>query len=134
MKTTICALVILVVVGLVSIRAQDTWTRKADFGGTARFGATGFSIGSKGYIGTGFDGIILDRDFWAYDPAINSWTQIANFRGTGRSNAAGFSIGSKGYIGDGYNGGYTNEFWEYDSATNIWTQKASVGTPRQYEV
>ena len=33
--------------------AADTWTQKADFGGTARDSAVGFSIGSKGYIGTG---------------------------------------------------------------------------------
>ena len=33
--------------------AANTWTQKADFGGTARCGAVGFSIGSKGYIGTG---------------------------------------------------------------------------------
>ena len=33
--------------------AQNTWTQKANFGGTERIGATGFSIGSKGYIGTG---------------------------------------------------------------------------------
>ena len=33
----------------------NTWTQKADFGGTARAVAVGFSIGSKGYIGTGFD-------------------------------------------------------------------------------
>ncbi len=36
--------------------AADTWTQKADFGGTARYGAVGFSIGSKGYMGTGSDG------------------------------------------------------------------------------
>ena len=34
----------------------NTWTQKADFGGTGRNGAVGFSIGSKGYIGTGYDG------------------------------------------------------------------------------
>ena len=31
----------------------NTWTQKADFGGAARDSAVGFSIGSKGYIGTG---------------------------------------------------------------------------------
>ena len=36
--------------------ATNTWTQKADFGGTARTNAVGFSIGSKGYIGTGNDG------------------------------------------------------------------------------
>ncbi|HEY5555781.1 hypothetical protein [Acetobacterium sp.] len=34
--------------------ATDTWTAKADFMGTARDGAVGFSIESKGYIGTGW--------------------------------------------------------------------------------
>ena len=33
--------------------ATNTWTQKADFGGTTRSVAVGFSIGSKGYIGTG---------------------------------------------------------------------------------
>jgi len=34
--------------------ATDTWTAKADFMGTARDCAVGFSIESKGYIGTGW--------------------------------------------------------------------------------
>jgi hypothetical protein len=33
---------------------SNTLTQKTDFGGTARMGAVGFSIGSKGYIGTGW--------------------------------------------------------------------------------
>src|SRR5262249_49592523 len=46
------------------------WTQKADFGGTARYWATGFSIGSKGYIGTGYNvnGTCV-KDFWEYTPA-----------------------------------------------------------------
>ena len=36
------------------IPATNTWTQKADFGGAGRYYATGFSIGSKGYIGTGY--------------------------------------------------------------------------------
>ena len=35
--------------------STNTWTQKADFGGTARNWAVGFSIGNKGYIGTGYD-------------------------------------------------------------------------------
>ena len=80
----------------------NTWTQKADFGGTARYGAVGFSIGSKGYIGTGSDDSSLRyKDFWEYDPAANTWTQKADFGGTARDCAVGFSIGSKGYIGTG---------------------------------
>ena len=133
MKTKTGIIAILLTAGLINSQAQDTWTQKADFGGTARNKAAGFSIGSTGYIGTGDDGV-LKKDFWKYDPTTNAWIQKANFRGTGRANAAGFSIGSTGYIGDGYNGSYINEFWAYDSPTDVWTQKASVGTPRQYEV
>ena len=50
--------------------APDTWTQRADFGGTARSGAVGFSIGSKGYIGMGWDiDGYLRKDFWEYEPS-----------------------------------------------------------------
>ena len=58
--------------------APDTWTQKADFGGTGRRYAVGFSIGSKGYIGTGVASS-LTKDFWEYDQAANTWTQKADF-------------------------------------------------------
>ena len=38
------------------IKAQGTWTQKANFAGPPRFVAACFSIGTKGYIGTGRDG------------------------------------------------------------------------------
>ncbi len=108
-------------------QAQNTWTQKANFGGLARNGAVGFSIGTKGYFGTGLDNGGQKNDFWQYDPANNSWTQKANFGGAARYAAVGFSIGQKGYIGTG---GYPinyNDFWEYDPLTNTWTQKANFG-------
>ena len=103
--------------------AANTWTRKADFGGTVRRGATGFSIGSKGYIGTG----VNLNDFWEYDPAANVWTRKADFGGTGRSDAVGFSIGTKGYIGTGSDGTYKNDLWEYNPTANTWARKADFG-------
>jgi hypothetical protein len=113
--------------------AQNTWTQKADFGGAARQNATSFSIGGKGYIGTGNDSVGLKKDFWEYDPATNAWTQKADFGGAARQNATGFSIGSKGYIGTGLDGGGDkNDFWEYDPATNAWTQKADFGGPARF--
>jgi len=103
-----------------------TWTQKADFGGKARNSAVGFSIGGKGYTGTGYDGSYC-KDFWEYDPAQNTWTQKADFGGMARNSAVGFSIGSRGYIGTGYDGSYYKDFWEYDPALNTWTQKADFG-------
>jgi hypothetical protein len=113
----------------------DTWTQKADFGGTERYGAVGFSIGSRGYIGTGLNSSYsYTRDFWEYDPAANTWTQKADFGGTERYGAVGFSIGSKGYIGTGFEVSYsrTKDFWEYDPAANTWTQKADFGGTERY--
>ena len=110
--------------------ATNTWTKKADFGGTARSGAVGFSIGVKGYIGLGYDTTsTYTQALWEYDPTANSWTQKNDFTGTGRMNATGFSIGNKGYVGLGASGTSTfyNDFYEYDPATNAWTQKATVG-------
>lgn len=112
------------------LKAQcNTWTQKADFGSTERFGAVGFSIDNKGYIGTGKDGDSLRSDFWEYDTVSNTWAQKANFGGIARRYAVGFSIDSKGYIGTGLDVGtsYLQDFWEYDPVGNAWTQKADFG-------
>ncbi len=115
-----------------------SWTQKTDFPGISRSGAVGFSIGSKGYIGTGYDGSSFPgtdmKDFWEYDPGTNTWSQKADFGGTERNDAVGFSIGSKGYIGTGYITSLsspTKDFWEYDPNANTWIRKADFnGTER----
>ena len=107
----------------------DTWTQMADFAGTARSYAIGFSIGNKGYIGTGYDGTNKKNDFWEWNQSNNTWLQKANFGGTARYCSVGFSINSKGYIGTGYddNSSTKKDFWEWDQASDTWTQKASLG-------
>ena len=117
------------------IDAQGTWTQKANFGGPSRFVAAAFSIGNKGYIGTGRDGSSagFSKDFWEWDQTNDTWTQKANFGGAKKMAAAGFSIGSKGYIGTGWdiNLVFTQDLWEYDPASNTWTQQADfAGTGR----
>lgn len=124
--------------------SMDIWTQKKDFGGTERSKAIGFTIGDKGYIGTGSvgnDGTSFLKDFWEYNPSTNFWTQKADFEGTVRYGAVGFSIGSKGYIGTGkdYDGSFyyseTNDFYEYDQQNDIWSQKAAfLGNPRNLAV
>ena len=43
----------------------NPWTQKANFTGTARSAAASFSIGTKGYIGTGYDASGTNlQDFW----------------------------------------------------------------------
>ena len=104
----------------------DAWTQKADFGGTVRAGTASFSIGTKGYIGTGYNDPIVYNDFYEYDPDTDAWTQKADFGGTARHGAVGFSIGTKGYIGTGSD--YSqNDFWEYNPDTDVWIQRADFG-------
>ncbi|TAL57975.1 MAG: T9SS type A sorting domain-containing protein [Bacteroidetes bacterium] len=116
--------------------SQNTWTPKANLSALGRVHAVGFSIGNKGYIGTGYDQTTyttsyLVADFWEWDQATNVWTQKADYGGGAVAYAVGFSIGTKGYVGTGagptYGGNYKNDFWEYNPATNIWAQKADVG-------
>jgi hypothetical protein len=129
MKTVCVFLVIILITSLPiesSAQTPNTWTQKANFGGTAREFGIGFSIGAKGYLGTGEDANGERNDFWEYDTTSNVWTQKANVGGGVRYRAVGFSIGMKGYIGLGQNGiGYMNDFWEYDPTNNTWTQKAN---------
>jgi len=111
----------------------DSWTKKADFGGTARAFAVGFSINNiKGYIGTGNTGEGRKNDFWEYIPSETggTWTQKADFAGTKRDDAVGFGIGTNGYIGTGYipPSTYLKDFWAYNQSTNAWTQKTDFGS------
>ncbi|HRX10351.1 MAG TPA: kelch repeat-containing protein, partial [Draconibacterium sp.] len=83
---------------------MGNWSELSDFDGVPRSDAVGFSIGDKGYIGTGYDGDDRLSDFWEYNPSQNYWTQKADFPGVARTGAVGFGIGDKGYIGTGYDG------------------------------
>ncbi len=117
-----------------SAPASNVWTQKADLGGMARSGAVGFSIGNRGYIGTGL-GAGYYNDFWEYDPGSDVWTQKGPIFPVGQEPMPPvFSIGSKGYIGTGSAGGgyYEKDFWEYDPAGNTWTQKADFGGAERY--
>ena len=108
---------------------QGTWNQKANFPGTGRDYPAAFSIGTKGYCGTGEENNGLTNDFWEYNPSTDIWTQKANFPGSKRWCACGFSIGNKGYIGLGHDSTHSclKDFWEYDPNTNIWTQRADFG-------
>jgi len=108
----------------------DYWTQKANFPATARGEAFSFSIGSKGYLGTGYihdtSSSLMFSDFWQYDQSTNTWSQKADFGGGQWFQGVGFSIENKGYAVTGFDSaGIGSEFWEYDTTMNIWTQKAT---------
>ena len=122
---------------------SDSWTKKADFPGGKRSGVVGFSIGNKGYIGTGvrWDQSNLSndykQDFWEYDPTTNVWTKKADFPGDARAHTVGFSIGNKGYVGTGsVESGFRGlvDIWEYNQASNSWTKKPDIPKGRSSAV
>ena len=116
------------------------WTQLANVGSTTRYDAVGFSIGNKGYIGSGVhtsptNGDVFLQDFLEYDRTTNTWTNVANILGGPRSGASAFTIGNKAYVGTGFtpSAGYTKDLLEFNPATNTWTQKATFpGVGRYY--
>ncbi|MBK7851472.1 MAG: hypothetical protein IPJ66_10140 [Bacteroidetes bacterium] len=123
------------------VAQPNSWSVRANFGGNARESAVGFSIGTKGYIGTGRLALgTFTKDFWSWDQSNNVWTQLADVGGVSgplRTDAVGFSIGNKGYIGTGNSstGNYLNDFWEFDPSNNSWIQKTNFpGGIRTYAV
>jgi N-acetylneuraminic acid mutarotase len=110
--------------------AGNTWKAKADFGGSARYDAVGFSISDKGYIATGYDGNYL-KDFWVFDTTgTGTWTQLQSFQGYKRKSATVFVYQNKAYLATGQdNTTFPNDFWVYDPtlpAATAWTQKRQV--------
>jgi N-acetylneuraminic acid mutarotase len=123
---------------------NDSWMQKANIPGSIRRDAVGFSIGSKGYVGTGIDsaesiGSAVLKDFWEYDPQINTWTQKADFPGAGGLGiyfSTGFSVDAKGYICCGKIGPsvYSNELWEYKPNLDQWTQRTNFPGGVRYQL
>ena len=104
--------------------AVNKWTQKANYP-VQDYSAVAFSIGAKGYVGTG---VMNGSAFWEYDPAADAWTQIANIGGSGRCVAVAFSIPQtgKGYVGAGLGASLLKDFWEYNPVNNTWSQIANL--------
>jgi len=114
--------------------SQGVWTQKADIPQPIpRYGAVGFAIGTKGYVGAMSDFGGGNYDFWEWNQAANTWTQKNSFTNATRTYPVSFTIGNKGYTGTGTDPSppLVNDFWEYDPINDIWSQKANFpGTPR----
>jgi hypothetical protein len=112
--------------------ATKTWTRIADFPGTARYDAIAFSLNDKGYVGTGYDDNELS-DLWQYDPATGQWTEKASYDGSTRRGAVVFVIDDKAYVCTGVsNGTYVSDFYYYDSDADTWTQLRNIADISDY--
>ncbi len=108
--------------------ATNTWSAIANFP-SAREGATGFSIGSKGYVCCGSISYTSNpTDLWAYDTTLNVWQQKANFPGPHRIGASSFSALNNGYVGLGYSYSvsvWNSDFYKYDPINDAWSATAA---------
>lgn len=131
-RTPILLLLLLLLVFSLPVSAQGPWTEKASMPGNARHRAFSFSIGGRGYLGCGWNGITMYQDFWEYDPGTDSWAQKADYPGGPRLSAYGFSVGNKGYAGTGLDATLIaqSDCYVYDPAMNTWTIRAPfIGVP-----
>ena len=109
------------------------WVESSTFDGDSRANSVSFTIGTKGYLVTGYDGDDYLADTWEYNSDSDYWVKKATFPGVARSGAVGFAINGKGYLGTGYDGvDKLNDFWEYDPTSDTWTQKADFGGSARY--
>ena len=128
MKKNIYLSVIVLIIISSALTAQNVWVQKANFPGLARYHATGFTIGDKIYVTTGWNNSTNYNDLWEYNTVTDTWSQKTNFPGASRYAAIGFSIGNKGYVCCGrYGNTYLKDLWEYDQATDTWSQKTDFG-------
>ena len=141
---------------------EGIWVIKASFPGTERSNMFAFSVGNRGYVGSGaywnVTQYVYFNDFWEFDPQdditgtdingdpMGSWTQKADFPGTGRLSGEGFSIANLGYVCSGYNSGDLDDFWQYDpfstdngfdtngNPMGAWSQKTDYPGPAGTEM
>ena len=96
--------------------ATNSWTQKADYLLGQGYGASAFSVGTKGYMGSG----VFIGDSWCeYDPGTNQWSLIATPPASGTELSA-IAIGDKGYLIENSN------IFEYDPVADQWTTKATA--------
>jgi N-acetylneuraminic acid mutarotase len=130
--------------------AKDAWTSIASLVDPAnpttndlsRQGASAFTVGTRGYVTSGFDNNFeMRKDTWEYNPATNSWAPKADFPGAPRYYAVGFGLGEFGYIGTGSSGsGGSNysDFFKFapgaEGTPGTWSEINPLKDKRQQAV
>jgi hypothetical protein len=109
-----------------SFSVDSGWEQLRDFPGPPRSNAAAFSLGNYGYVGTGFDGVDMFKDFYQYDPSQNQWFAKSPYPGGARYDAIGFSVQGKGYIGTGFSNYWLNDFYQYDPQSDSWARTAGT--------
>lgn len=119
--------------------AQDLWIRIADFPGSHQFKATGFSIGTKGYLYLGaiellgrINPTVTKNELWEYDGGASTWKALPppdmmemdgiNFGVAVYNNKAYFTTGEVMFqYYNGFGLSLQRAFVEFDPASNKFT-------------
>lgn len=90
--------------------------------------ASGFSVGGKGYLFGGYNGVTFLNDLWCFDPLLNSWSARVSIPSFGRSGSSSFVINDSVYIigGKSSSSQAISEVWCYVPGSNTWEQKADL--------
>jgi N-acetylneuraminic acid mutarotase len=140
-KIVFCMLAMVVLGSCTSAEDDDTstigdWARTTPFKGRPRSGAIMFTVGSRAFVGLGYDGDDYIGDFYEYNAANGYWEARKSFPGTFRERGVSFSVDGVGYVGLGYNREEDTEelkdFWKYDPDLDEWTQVADFGGTARY--
>lgn len=118
--------------------ANNTWTKRKSLL-LNRACASGFSIGSKGYIVNGRypDDFGLLHGLTEYDPATDKWTNKEPLPGLARTNPAVFVIDGEAYAGGGGGTGGgegPTDFYRYTQSTDSWARMADMPEGHTYRV
>ncbi|MCX6238247.1 MAG: galactose oxidase [Bacteroidia bacterium] len=85
---------------------DDSWT-------IMRNNGTAFTLGSKSYVGLGYNSGVCN-DIWEYDPTADTWTDKTAFEGSARQNAVNYVVNSRAFVGLGRSGNYYfDDIWEF---------------------
>jgi N-acetylneuraminic acid mutarotase len=112
----------------------NSWQSKANFPGPARTEATGFTIGDKAFLttGYGYTSSTYYNDLWAFNTLTNTWSQQTSLPGSSRMAACAFAIDGFGYlVGGSKSDLFLKDVWKFDPSTNSWTKLDDFpGAPR----
>ena len=115
---------------------SDTWIKMADFLGSPRSNAVGFSIKGNGYISTGEDesNLSANNELWEYETLLDTWIPRMSLPAQSRRGAVGFSSDTFGFLGTGYYSQFSqmlNDFWKYNPDSDSWKKESNfLGSAR----
>ena len=108
----------------------NSWTEKTSFPGIARVKGMATVVDGKAYVGLGFNTNLSVynynaclKDFWMFDPVLNSWIQKADFPSNFTDACVSFAYNNEVYVGSGFNGDtFGKEFWKYSPTLDTWVK------------